>query len=55
MPRAALHLRAPDPRASTALFAQIATAIADHLRAGRLARGDVLPGTRALATRWASQ
>ena len=52
MPRATLdlHLVTPlDPRAPVALFAQIANAIADHIRAGRLARGDVLPGSRSLA------
>ncbi|HET9621587.1 MAG TPA: PLP-dependent aminotransferase family protein [Kofleriaceae bacterium] len=52
MPRATLdlHLITPlDPRAPVALFAQIANAIADHIRAGRLTRGDVLPGTRSLA------
>jgi GntR family transcriptional regulator/MocR family aminotransferase len=49
MPRTTLHLRAPDPTAPVALFAQIANAIADHIRGGRLARGDVLPGSRSLA------
>jgi len=49
MPRTTLHLRAPDPTRPAALFAQIAGAIADQIRGGRLARGDVLPGSRALA------
>jgi len=49
MPRSTLHLRAPDPTAPVALFAQIANAIADQIRAGRLACGDVLPGSRSLA------
>jgi GntR family transcriptional regulator / MocR family aminotransferase len=49
MPRTTLHLRAPDPARPVALFAQIANAIADHIRGGQLARGDVLPGSRALA------
>ncbi|HEU4731161.1 MAG TPA: PLP-dependent aminotransferase family protein [Kofleriaceae bacterium] len=49
MPRANLHLRAPDPAAGVALFAQIANAVADEIRSGRLARGDVLPGSRSLA------
>ena len=49
MPRATLHLRALDPTGPVALFAQIANAIADHIRGGRLACGDVLPGSRSLA------
>lgn len=49
MPRATLHLKPPDPRRAAALFAQIANAIADDIRAGRLTRGDVLPGSRTLA------
>jgi len=49
MPRTTLHLRAPDPAKPVALFAQIANSIADHIRGGRLASGDVLPGSRALA------
>src|ERR1043166_9467933 len=49
MPRAALHLRPPDPALPVALFAQIANAITDHIRGGRLSSGDVLPGSRALA------
>lgn len=49
MPRTTLHLRAPDPDKPVALFAQIANSIADHIRGGRLASGDVLPGSRALA------
>jgi GntR family transcriptional regulator/MocR family aminotransferase len=49
MARTTLHLRAPDPGIPVALFAQIANAIADHIRGGRLASGDVLPGSRALA------
>jgi len=49
MPRTSLHLRAPDPAVPVALFAQIANEIADHIRGGRLARGDVLPGSRTLA------
>src|SRR6185436_10974807 len=39
----------PDPALPVALFAQIANAIADHIRGGRLACGDVLPGSRMLA------
>jgi GntR family transcriptional regulator/MocR family aminotransferase len=38
-----------DPRQSAPLFVQIATSIADQIRRGRLASGDVLPGTRSLA------
>jgi GntR family transcriptional regulator/MocR family aminotransferase len=38
-----------DPRQATPLFVQIATSIADQIRLGRLASGDVLPGTRSLA------
>ena len=49
MPRATLHLPPPDAGLPAPLFAQIANAITDHIRAGRLAAGDVLPGTRALA------
>jgi GntR family transcriptional regulator/MocR family aminotransferase len=49
MPRTTLHLLAPDPAIPVALFAQIANAIADHIRGGQLARGDVLPGSRSLA------
>jgi GntR family transcriptional regulator/MocR family aminotransferase len=49
MPRTTLHLPPPDPSRPAALFAQIANAITDHIRRGRLASGDVLPGTRALA------
>ncbi|HEX3762893.1 MAG TPA: PLP-dependent aminotransferase family protein [Kofleriaceae bacterium] len=51
MPRATLHLSPPDPGLAVPLFAQIANAITDHIRSGRLAAGDVLPGTRALAGR----
>jgi GntR family transcriptional regulator/MocR family aminotransferase len=49
MPRATLHLRPPDPARPVALFAQIANAITEDIRAGRLARGDLLPGSRSLA------
>src|SRR5574337_1269013 len=49
MPRTPLLLRPPDPAIGVPLFAQIANSIADHIRAGRLASGDVLPGSRALA------
>jgi GntR family transcriptional regulator/MocR family aminotransferase len=49
MPRTTLHLRAPDPANPVALFAQIANAIAEDIRGGRLACGDVLPGSRSLA------
>jgi GntR family transcriptional regulator/MocR family aminotransferase len=49
MPRTTLHLRSPDPARPIALFAQIANAIADHIRGGQLTCGDVLPGSRALA------
>ena len=38
-----------DPRQPAPLFVQIATSIADQIRGGRLASGDVLPGTRSLA------
>ncbi len=38
-----------DPRAPVALFAQIANALAERIRAGQLASGDVLPGSRSLA------
>jgi GntR family transcriptional regulator / MocR family aminotransferase len=48
MPRTTLHLPVPDPTSPVALFAQIANSIADHIRGGRLASGDVLPGSRAL-------
>jgi GntR family transcriptional regulator/MocR family aminotransferase len=51
MPRATLHLPPPAPGLPAPLFAQIANAITDHIRGGRLAAGDVLPGTRALARR----
>jgi len=47
--RTQLHLRAPDTTLAVPLFAQIANAITDHIRGGRLASGDVLPGSRALA------
>jgi GntR family transcriptional regulator/MocR family aminotransferase len=49
MPRTPLLLRPPDPSRSVPLFAQIANAIAGHIRSGRLVSGDVLPGSRALA------
>ena len=49
MPRSTLHLPPPDPALPVALFAQIANAITDHIRGGRLASGDVLPGSRVLA------
>lgn len=49
MTRPTLHLRAPDPAAPIAMFAQIANAIAEQIRSGRLACGDVLPGSRTLA------
>jgi GntR family transcriptional regulator / MocR family aminotransferase len=49
MSRTTLHIRPPDPAKPVALFAQIANSIADHIRGGRLASGDVLPGSRALA------
>jgi GntR family transcriptional regulator/MocR family aminotransferase len=49
MTRATLHLRPLDPTKPVALFAQVANAIADDIRAGRLASGDVLPGSRSLA------
>ncbi len=49
MARATLHLRPPDPSKPVALFAQVANAIADDIRSGRLASGDVLPGSRSLA------
>src|SRR5215510_8294758 len=49
MPRTTLLIPPPDPARPAALFAQIANAITDHIRAGRLASGDVLPGSRALA------
>src|SRR5215475_14877610 len=49
MRRTLLHLRPPDPALRVPLFAQIANAITEHIRGGRLAAGDVLPGTRALA------
>jgi GntR family transcriptional regulator/MocR family aminotransferase len=49
MPRTTLHLRPPDASLTVPLFAQIANAITDHVRGGRLAAGDVLPGSRALA------
>jgi GntR family transcriptional regulator / MocR family aminotransferase len=38
-----------DPQATVPIFAQIARAIGDDVRRGRLHPGDVLPGTRALA------
>ncbi|MEJ7598052.1 MAG: PLP-dependent aminotransferase family protein [Kofleriaceae bacterium] len=40
---------AVDPRKPGSLFVQIASAIADQIRGGQLAGGDVLPGTRSLA------
>jgi GntR family transcriptional regulator/MocR family aminotransferase len=49
MPRLPLVLRPLDPARSVPLFAQIANAIAGHIRSGRLASGDMLPGSRALA------
>jgi GntR family transcriptional regulator/MocR family aminotransferase len=52
MPRLPLPLpwlRPPDPTLPIALFAQIANAITDHIRGGRLSAGDVLPGSRTLA------
>jgi len=49
MPRTHLHLRPPDTALAAPLFAQIANAITDHIRGGRLTSGDVLPGSRALA------
>lgn len=49
MRRTTLHLRPPDAALPVPLFAQIANAITDHIRGGRLASGDVLPGSRALA------
>src|SRR5215468_1378386 len=49
MPRATLHVPPPNAGLPAPLFAQIANAITDHIRGGRLAAGDVLPGTRALA------
>ena len=49
MPRTLLHLPPPDPARAAPLFDQIANAITDHVRRGRLAAGDVLPGSRALA------
>jgi GntR family transcriptional regulator / MocR family aminotransferase len=38
-----------DPESAVPIFAQIARAITDDVRRGRLRSGDVLPGTRALA------
>src|SRR5947199_1748076 len=38
-----------DRRQKTAVFVQIARAIADDINRGRLRAGDVLPGTRTLA------
>lgn len=49
MPRTMLHIPAPDGALPAPLFAQIANAITDHIRGGRLTAGDVLPGSRALA------
>jgi GntR family transcriptional regulator/MocR family aminotransferase len=49
MPRMPLVLRPPDPARSVPLFAQIANAIAGHIRSGRLTSGDILPGSRVLA------
>ena len=40
-----------DPDGELPLFLQLATAIADAIRRGRLKPGDPLPGTRALAER----
>ena len=47
--RRTLHLPPLDPASRVPLFAQIATAIADQIRTGRLAGGDVLPGSRSLS------
>jgi GntR family transcriptional regulator/MocR family aminotransferase len=49
MPRTHLLLSPPDAALGAPLFAQIANAITDHIRGGRLTSGDVLPGSRALA------
>jgi GntR family transcriptional regulator/MocR family aminotransferase len=49
MPRTTLHLPPPNTALAAPLFAQIANAITDHIRRGRLTSGDVLPGSRALA------
>ncbi|HEY0477942.1 MAG TPA: PLP-dependent aminotransferase family protein [Kofleriaceae bacterium] len=49
MPRTTLHIRPPDAALAAPLFAQIANAITEQIRGGRLASGDVLPGSRALA------
>lgn len=40
-----------DPRGALPLFLQLAAAVADDIRRGRLRPGDPLPGTRALAER----
>jgi GntR family transcriptional regulator/MocR family aminotransferase len=48
MARTTLHLQL-DPARRLPLFAQIAGSIADQIRGGRLAPGDVLPGSRTLA------
>ena len=39
----------PDPRSRAAVYVQIAHALVEEIRSGRLAPGDVLPGTRDLA------
>jgi GntR family transcriptional regulator / MocR family aminotransferase len=46
--RRPIHV-ALDPAKPLPLFAQLARSIADQIRAGRLATGDVLPGSRSLA------
>ena len=40
-----------DPRSGAPLFLQLADAIAEAIRSGRLRSGEALPGTRDLATR----
>src|SRR5262249_57949156 len=40
-----------DPRRGSPMFVQLAEALANDIRTGRLKPGDALPGTRALATR----